>query len=173
MVVEIDDSGWGDLIGGAIIVVRHVDTNNSYVKEIPLESFQGTAFKEKAYFPYILQGVREGLRILGISKDEPLYICTGYILSEVRRILVQEGYVVVPHKITGITQELAEMEYLKHLNRLGIGTLYQAKHLRSFDSLLAWVLQDIDKREHLVKTGWKAWPRLKRGEKVGNKQEKL
>ena len=169
MVVEVDDSGWGDLVGGAVIVMRRIDTNEKFVSEIPIETFQGSAFKEKAYLPHILRVVREGTKTLDIVKNEPIHVCTGYILSDVRRILAKEGYNVVPSRIIGATQELAEMEYIKHLSRLGLGAPYQARNLRSFDSLLAWVLQDIDKRERLVKTGWKAWPRLKRGKVVDTK----
>ena len=116
--------------------------------------------------------MREGAEALGITKDEPVHVCTGYILSEVRKALANEGYIVVPSRITGITQEFAEEEYAKHLSRLGVGTPDQARRLRGFDSLLAWVLRDVDKREHLVKTGWKAWPRLKAGEDVDPEQAK-
>ena len=172
MVVEVDDSGWGDLVGGAVIVMRRVGTNERYVGEVPLETFQGQAFKAKAYLPHVLRIVREGAEALSIDKDEPVHVCTGYILSEVRKALTNEGYKVVPSRIVGATQELAEEEYIKHLSRLGVGTPDQAKRLRGFNSSLAWVLRDVDKRERLVKTGWKAWPRLKSGEDVDPKQTK-
>jgi hypothetical protein len=172
MVVEVDDSGWGDLVGGAVIVMRRVGTNERYVGEVPVETFQGSAFKTKAYLHHVLRIVREGAEALGITKDEPVHVCTGYILSEVRKALANEGYKVVPSKITGITQEFAEEEYAKHLSRLGVGTPDQAMKLRGFDSFLAWVLRDVDKRERLVKTGWKAWPRLKAGEDFDLEQAK-
>jgi hypothetical protein len=172
MVVEVDDSGWGDLVGGAVIVMRRVGTNEKYVGEVPVEAFQGQAFKQKAYLPHVLRIVREGAEALGITRDEPVHACTGYILSEVRKALANEGYKVVPSRIVGATQELAEEEYVKHISRLGVGTPDQAKRLRGFDSFLAWVLRDVDKRERLVKTGWKAWPRLKSGENVDPKQAK-
>jgi hypothetical protein len=172
MVVEVDDSGWGDLVGGAVIVMRRVGTNERYVGEVPVETFQGSAFKTKAYLHHVLRIVREGAEALGITKDEPVHVCTGYILSEVRKALANEGYKVVPSKITGITQEFAEEEYAKHLSRLGVGTPDQAMKLRGFDSFLAWVLRDVDKRERLVKTGWKAWPRLKAGEDFDPEQAK-
>ena len=170
MVVEVDDSGWGDLMGGAVIVMRRVGTNDKFVGEVPVEEFQGSAFKSKAYLPHVLRVVREGSVALNLTKDESVHVCTGYILSEVRRSLANEGYRVVPSKITGVTQELAEEEYVKHLSRLGVGTIEQVKRLRGFDSSLKWVLRDVDKRERFVKTGWKAWPRLKVGEKIDPKQ---
>lgn len=170
MVVEVDDSGWGELVGGTVIVMRRVGTNEIYVGEVPVEAFQGPAFKAKAYLPHVLRIVREGTDALEITKDEPIHICSGYILSEVRKALVNEGYLVLPSRIIGTTQKLAEEEYIKHLSRLGVGTPDQTRRLRSFNNFLTWVLHDIDKREHLVKTGWKAWPRLKTGEKIDSKQ---
>ena len=172
MVVEVDDSGWGDLVGGAVIVLRRLGKNEKYVGEVPVEAFQGQAFKAKAYLPHVLRIVREGAEALGITTDEPLHVCTGYILSEVRKALANEGYRVVPSRIVGVTQEFAEEEYIKHLSRLGVGASEEAKRIRGFDNSLAWVLRDVDKRERLVKTGWKAWPRLKSGEKVDPKQAK-
>jgi len=172
MVVEVDDSGWGDFVGGAVIVMRRIGTNEKFVGEVPVEAFQGPAFKAKAYLSYVLRIVREGVESMGIKKDEPIHVCTGYILSEVRKSLTNEGYKVIPSKITGVTQEFAEEEYIKHLSRLGVGTTDQARRLRGFDKFLAWVLRDVDKRERLVKTGWKAWPKLKSGEKIESKQTK-
>ena len=170
MVVEVDDSGWGDLVGGAVIVMRRIGTNDKFVGEVPVEEFQGSAFKSKAYLHHILRIVREGSVALNLNKDEPVHVCTGYILSEVRRSLANEGYRVIPSKITGVTQELAEEEYIMHLSRLGVGTIDQVKRLRGFDNFLNWVLRDVDKRERLVKTGWKAWLQLKVGEKIDPKQ---
>ncbi len=168
MVVEVDDSGWGDLVGGVVIVMRRIDTNEKYIGEVPVVAFQGQAFKNKAYLPHVLRIVREGTEALIITKDEPIHVCTGYILSDVRKALAKEGYTIVPSRIVGTTQKLAEEEYIKHLSRLGVGTPDQAKTLRGFNNFLSWVLRDFDKRERLVKTGWKAWPRLKSGEKVDN-----
>ena len=170
MVVEVDDSGWGDLVGGAVIVMRRLENNEKYIGGVPVEAFQGQAFKAKAYLTHVLKIVREGLDALGIEKDEPVHICTGYILSEVRKALTNEGYKVVPTRIVGATQELAETEYITHLSRLGVGTPEEARRIRGFDASLTWVLRDVDKRERLVKTGWKSWPRLKTGEHVDHKK---
>ena len=164
MVVEVDDSGWGDLVGGAVIVMRRLGGNDRYVGEVPLEAFQGNAFKDKEYLRHVLRIVREGVEALDIKKVEPVHVCTGYILSEVRKALANEGFKVKPSRIVGATQELAEEEYIRHLSRLGVGSPEEARRIRGFDASLAWVLRDVDKRERLVKTGWKSWPRLKAGE---------
>lgn len=163
MVIEVDDSGWGDLLGGAVIVMRRLGRNDKYVGEVPIEAFQGKSFKAKAYMPHVLRIVREGAEVLGFEKDEPIRVCTGYILSEVRKALTNEGYKVVPSRITGSTQEFAEGEYLRHLSHLGVGTLEETRRIRGFNASLAWVLRDVDKRERFVKTGWKSWSRLRTG----------
>ncbi len=70
---------------------------------------------------------------------------------------------MVERRITGATQELAEEEFLKSLSRLGVGDPEEVAEMRSFDAFLDWVLEDLEERERFVKTGWKAWPRLRRG----------
>jgi len=45
----VDDSGWGDLIGGVVIVMRRVETGETHVGEIPLELFREPEFKYKEY----------------------------------------------------------------------------------------------------------------------------
>jgi hypothetical protein len=77
--------------------------------------------------------------------------------------LVEEGYTLEGVKIVGPTQELAEREFLKSLVRLGIGDMTTVASMRSFNSFLAWVHEDLEGRERFVKTGWTSWPRLREG----------
>jgi len=100
---------------------------------------------------------------LHITHDEPIHICSGYILSKAREALIEEGYTVENVKIVGATQELAEREYLKSLVRLGVGDMSTVASMRSFNSFLAWVHQNIEARERYVKTGWSSWSRLREG----------
>ncbi len=163
MTVEVDDSGWGDLIGGAVIVMRRLHSNEKHSGEIPVEAFQGDAFAEKAYLNHALRIVREGAEALSIARDEPVHICTGYILSAVGAALSNEGYNVVPVKVVGPTQEYAEGQYILHLARVTGLSPEEARRLRGFDTSLGWVLRDLHKRERVVKTGWKSWERLRGG----------
>ncbi len=57
----------------------------------------------------------------------------------------------------------AEREFLKSLARLGIGDMTTVASMRSFNSFLAWVHEDLEERERFVKTGWTSWPRLREG----------
>jgi hypothetical protein len=143
--------------------MRRVESGEAYVGEILLNVFRGDAFGEKLYLHEAIRIVGEGVEKLGVTKDEPMRVCTGYILSGVREALKREGYTVVPSKITGATQELAEEEFVKSLVRLGVGGEAEVRRMRRFSSFIKWVRGDLDGRERFVKTGWKAWPRLRVG----------
>jgi hypothetical protein len=157
LVVEVDDSGWGDLIGGVVIVMRRVGTDETYVGEIPLEMFQAHEFKYKAYLRATTMIILEGIDHLRVSKNEPLHICTGYIFTKAKETILELGYTVSELKITGRTQEVAEEEFLKRLARLGLSDLETLRGMRSFNGFLEWVLEDLPNREKYVKTGWKSW----------------
>lgn len=150
-------------MGGAVVVMRRVETGESYSGEISLDLFQGGVFKTKEYLVQSLKVVAEGMERLRVSQDEPIHICTGYIFSKIREALIEEGYTVKDVKIVGPTQELAEREFLKSLVRLGIGEMTIVASMRSFNSFLAWVHEDLEERERFVKTGWDSWPRLREG----------
>ncbi len=159
MVVEVDDSGWGDLIGGVVIVMRRVETGESHVGEIPLELFREPEFKYKEYLRYTTQILLEGIDELGVTPSEPLHICTGYIFSSAKETLMELGYRIKEVKITGATQELAEKTFVESLVRLGVGSHREIEGMRSFDGFLEWVHDDLEHRERFVKTGWKSWSR--------------
>jgi hypothetical protein len=157
MVVEVDDSGWGDLIGGVVIVLRRVSTDESYSGEIPLELFSSEAFKYKVYLKYATQIVLQGLEELNVPKIEPIQICTGYIFSQTKKTLKELGYTVIEAKITGKTQEFAEKSFIKSLVKMGIGSYDQVESMRSFNGFKEWVNEDLINREKFVKSGWKNW----------------
>ena len=144
-------------------MMRRVETGESYSGEISLDLFQGGVFKTKAYLVRALKVVAEGMEKLRVSQGEPIHICTGYILSKAREALIEEGYTVESAKIVGPTQAMAEREFLKSLVRLGIGEMTTVASMRSFNTFLAWVHEDLETRERFVKTGWNSWPRLREG----------
>jgi len=147
--------------------MRRVETGETYSGEISLDLFRGKMFKSKEYLVHALKVVAEGMERLKVSQDEPIHICTGYILSKAKEALIEEGYTVEGVKIVGPTQELAETEFLRSLVRLGIGDMATVASMRSFNSFLAWVHEDLEGRERLVKTGWDSWSRLRRGKAPG------
>ncbi len=143
-------------------MMRRVETGEYHSGEVPLELFQGPAFKEQLYREKALEIALKGIERLQITKEEPLHVCSGYILSKIRDELQAEGYEIVTVKITGLTQDLAEHEFKRSLVRRGVGDEGTDSEMRSFDAYLGWVMEDLDGRERFVKTGWKAWPRLKK-----------
>ena len=148
-------------------MMRRVETGGSHVGEVPLELFQGNVFKEKRYLGKAVEIVLDGVEALNVSKDEPIRICPGYILSTARNALKDKGYKITQRKIAGATQELAERAFIRSLVRIGVGDEDEVVEMRSFDSFLDWVHADLESRERLVKTGWSAWPRLKREGRSG------
>jgi hypothetical protein len=148
-------------VGGAVVVMRRVETGEQHVGEVPLKMFQGSRFKDKDYLDRALEIVQHGIEALNVGKDEPVHICRGYILSKAREVLEATEYNVVHTKIEGRTQELAESEFISSLVRLGVGDREEVARMRSFNAFLDWVHEDLEVREAFVKTGWKAWPRLR------------
>ena len=157
MVIEVDDSGWGDLIGGAVIVMRRVATDEHYTGEIPPELFKEPEFRYKAYLRYATQIILEGLDKLQVPKSEAIHICTGYIFEHAEDTLRELGYKVTEVKIEGKTQDLAEKTYIESLVKQGIGSFSEIASMRSFNGFLDWVKEDLAHREQYVKTGWKNW----------------
>ena len=144
-------------------MMRRVETDERYVGEVSLELFQKGRFKNKEYLERTVEVIMDGIKQLEITQDECLHICSGYILSDARELLDSIGYTVVNKKIVGATQEFAEKEFVKSLTRLGVGDETPIASMRSFDSFLKWVLEDLKERERFVKTGWSSWPRLREG----------
>ena len=159
MVVEVDDSGWGDLVGGVIIVLRRVETGQDYSDEIPLELFQGTEFKYKEYLRHTTQIILQGLDSLNASTEEAIHLCTGYVFTHAKDTLKELGYSVTEVKIIGVTQDLAENRFIESLVSKGLGTKGELFAMRSFNGWLEWVKQDLEHREKYVKTGWGNWPK--------------
>ena len=157
MVIEVDDSGWGDLIGGAVIVMLRVETDDQYTGEIPPELFKQPEFKYKAYLRYATQIILEGLDALQVPKSEAIHICTGYIFEHAEDTLRELGYKVTEVKIEGKTQDLAEKTFIASLVKKGIGSFSEIASMRSFNGFLDWVKEDLSEREQYVKTGWKNW----------------
>jgi len=164
MVIEIDDSGWGDLIGGVVIVLRRVETNECYKGEIPIEFFRAKEFKYKIYLRYTTQIILEGLDVLKALKTEPIHICTGYIFSHAKDTLNELGYTVKEVKITGSTQQLAEKSFIESLVKKDVGSYDEIARMRSFNGFKEWLNEDLYNREKYVKSGWKNWRKHRRDE---------
>jgi len=147
-IIEIDDTGWGDLIGGVFIVGRDVKTDNSIVREIPVNFFQPPQFAQKRYHKEAIRCVAEILNEFNAKpEDTSIRICTGFIFSKVYPFLKEKGYSSEYSKITGKTQDLAENTFNEYLSRIGCP--------RGYKEMGEWLSKDYDNRIKYAKTGWK------------------
>lgn len=159
--IEVDDAGWGDLIGGVVIGGYDVVRGAFRWGVIPVEHFQGEAFAKKSY---LSQARRVVIKILGdLRADKRFHVvalCTGYVLNDVARSLRTNGWKVVRRPIKGRCQALVEERYRKELVKLGVPSRTMRDAVSGsnrFYRLFTWVKEDPEAREQYVKTGWKSW----------------
>ncbi len=159
MTIQIDDAGWGDPVGGVLIGVYRVETNEYVVKEIEVIHFQEPNFVKKTFLARGLELVVEALRCLRVHKNEPIQVCRGVVLDGVRDGLKEKGYEVIPTKIEGQLQELIEANLVTSLEQLGIQGIPRVSGKERFFRQLEWIQDDLEYREQYAKTGWKNWPK--------------
>ena len=169
MTIQLDDSGWGSLVGGVIIGACRVEspmTQHAF-REIPVSYFQGEAFKKKLYLGVAANLALELLDELHVDKKELVEVCTGYVLEAVRLKLMAERYRIIPAKIGEPLQTLIEQEFLDRVLAIGVNT--DLKTLTTKQGLYFWQCirwlkgGDLDgkalpQREKHCKTGWKSYP---------------
>jgi hypothetical protein len=154
--IFIDDAGWGDLILGVVIGALILPDHKYMERRIPVSSFQPPHFKNKKYLEDAVKIAEEIIEVMVDNKPVRFKVCSGYVLSSVRRYLSDHGYPVEEVEITGELQELVERSYTKWCVDLG-GRRIIKKSKRSFWTFLEWISQNPKTRERLVKTGWKSW----------------
>lgn len=176
-VVEIDDAGWGDLLGGVFITVMRMDTYEHVSSEISVIYFQGnTMFHKKVYLEQCAQIVHDALMELDIDPDEfELHICQGYVFSRAEEELARQGWEIKRRRISGTVQQVVEHEYRQSIIDLGFSSflpiqqrMYERKRSdRSrelisrgkfrFYQMIDWIQEDPEDRVRFVKTGWRSW----------------
>jgi len=169
MTIQIDDAGWGCLIGGVLIGAYRVENGEFLYGEIPVEKFQGEAFTRKEYRQSAVDIAGDLLARLQVGKSEPIQVCTGYVLGEIRNWLQHNQYSWQPAKITGQLQDRIETALLERLHELGLTdvnyeTLTQKQGLL-FYHCVKWLkggnpnaTRVLPERERLAKTGWASYP---------------
>jgi hypothetical protein len=163
-VILIDDAGWGDLILGVVIVALS-RTRRSHLKlsgqkymerRIPVSSFQPPNFENKRYLDDAVQIAEEIVEVMQADKQTCFKVCSGYVLSSIRRYLRDNGFSVEEVEITGELQERVEKAYLEWCVEVGVPP-ERLKGERRFWTFLEWIAEKPKIREKLVKTGWKSW----------------
>jgi hypothetical protein len=169
MTIQIDDAGWGTLVGGMLIGVARVVPGQDIQFEhgvVAPKHFQETAFGAKAYLPEATRVVAECFQRLQVQPDEPVRVCTGYALEGIRDWLTAKGYDWQPAKIEGPLQDAVEGALKEYLASLGFNVNYEMLTQVDKKGLLWWQQirwlkgGDVDAREPvreraaLCKTGW-------------------
>ena len=157
--IEIDDAGSGSLIGGTGIGVMRADTGQYMFKVIPLLFFTKPYFSEKKYQHYAIKIVRLAFHRFGVTKNENVRVCRGYIFDAVRKWLEEEGYCWSSGKIEGRLQDRVEESFNNYVIGLGLPRdfVQHARYAFGFHRLLKWIFADYDHRAFLCKSGWKSW----------------
>ena len=83
-------------------------------------------------------------------------VCSGYVLSSIRRYLKNRGFAVEKVEITGELQERVEKGFVEWCVEVGVPT-EKLEDRRRFWTFLKWVAEKPKIRGKLVKTGWRSW----------------
>lgn len=157
--IEIDDAGSGSLIGGTGIGVMRRETQEYIFKVIPLLFFQEPYFSEKKYQQYVIKIVRLSFHKLHVTRNEPVYVCRGYIFDALRAWLTRQGYQWENTKIDGLLQQKVEESFNEYVIKLGLprNFVQHARYAFGFHRLFKWIFADYSNRAKLCKSGWKSW----------------
>lgn len=151
-VIEIDDTGWGEPVGGVFIIGRDAQNGRISKQEIPARFFQEPKFKTGRYYIQTIRAVNKILYDLNADPTRTLIkICTGTIFSQVYRFLENNGYEYKKIKIRGETQRVAKKVFDDYLKKLGCP--------RGYKRMKEWIEEDAENRMKYAKSGWKEFVR--------------
>jgi len=154
--ILIDDAGWGDLILGVVIGALKPPDRRYMERRIPVSSFQPPNFENKKYLDDAMKIADEIIEVMQPDVETSFKVCSGYVLSSIRRHLQDRGFKVEKVEITGGLQEMVERSYVGWCIEVGVPA-ERLEDKRRFWTLLEWVSERPELRETLVKTGWKSW----------------
>ena len=175
MTIQIDDAGWGSLVGPTFVGAYRPETDEFAYGAVDLRFFRGRAFACEGYLQETTRVIQELLEELGADGDEPVEMCTGYIFDHAHRNLGRkvkgqkislkgqkislkgQKISLKGRKITGRLQELIEQVTTDYLLSMDIPIAGVEPGSKHFTICLDWVAEDLEEREKFVKTGWKSW----------------
>jgi len=152
----IDDSGWGDLILGVVVGALKMPDRRYMERRIPVSSFQPPNFDNKQYLDDAVNIAKEIVEVMGPDEETQFQVCSGYVLSGIRKYLQGRGFHVETVEITGELQEMVERGFIRWCVEVGVPA-ERLEDKRRFWTILEWVGESPKIREKLVKTGWKSW----------------
>ena len=154
--ILIDDAGWGDLILGVVIGALKLPDHKYMERRIPTSSFQPPNFENKRYLDDAVKIAEEIVDVMRPDEETRFKVCSGYILSSIRRYLKNRGFTVEKMEITGELQERVEKGFAEWCVEVGVPP-EKLEDRRRFWTFLKWVAEKPKIREKLVKTGWRSW----------------
>ncbi len=155
-VILIDGAGWGDLILGVVIGALKPPDPRYMERRIPVSSFQPPNFENKQYLDDTVKIADEIVEVMRPDMETTFRVCSGYVLSSIRRHLRERGFNVEEVEVTGELQEMVERGYIRWCEEMGVPA-ERLEDKRRFWTFLEWVAERNGLREKLVKTGWKSW----------------
>lgn len=170
MTIQIDDAGWGSLVGGVLIGACRKESPQTQhaFQELDVSLFQAGVFSHKLYLEKAGDAAVALMVLLNASLDEPVEICTGYVLQAAKQRLAFEGYQVTSAKVGDPLQSLIERELLNRIRALGVETDYETlteKQGLYFWQCVHWLkggdveaAAAVPEREKQCKTGWGTYP---------------
>lgn len=169
--ILIDDSGWRDLLLGVVIGALKPPDRRYMERRISVLSFQPPDFENRKYLDDAVKIADEIVEVMRPDVETTFKVCSGYVLSSIRKRLTERGFKVEEVEIVGELQEMVEKSYVRWCIEVGVpGERLEGK--RRFWTLLEWVAERPELRERLVKTGWKSWKRKWRKKIFVESQEK-
>jgi hypothetical protein len=161
--ILIDDAGWGDLILGVVIGALKLPDHRYMERRIPTQSFQPPYFENKRYLDDSVRIAEEIVDVMRPDDETRFKVCSGYVLSNIRRYLENRGFTVEKVEITGELQNRVEKGFTGWCVEVGV-PLEELEDKRRFWAFLKWVAEKPEIREKLVKTGWRKWNTKWRGQ---------
>jgi hypothetical protein len=161
--ILVDDAGWGDLLLGVVIGALKPPDRRYMERRIPTSSFQSPNFENKKYLEDAVKIADEIVEVMQPDVETSFKICSGFVLSSIRRHLRERGFKVEKVEIRGELQEMVERSYVRWCVEVGVPE-ERMQDKKRFWTLLEWVAERPDLREGLVKTGWTSWKRKWRKE---------
>jgi hypothetical protein len=164
--IQIDDSGWGCLLGGVMIGVYDTNSKKFKAKLIPTKFFQKT-FKGGAYRDEALKAALLAISSMGFRpsgkylKGQSIMICRGtcldgiydYFDSKFNTLCLEE---LKREEILNPLQSMLEEEFAQSLIKIGVPRKTTGAHCLTFDDQVKWAKEDKANIKH-VKTGWTSW----------------
>jgi len=136
--VLIDDAGWGDLILGVVIGALKLPARKYMERRISVSSFQPPNFENKQYLDGAVKIAEEIVEVMQPDRETRFKVCSGYVLSSIRRHLRNRGFSVEEAEITGELQEMVEGSYVRWCREVGV-PVERLEDERRFWTLLEWV----------------------------------